>query len=50
VQLQAATYDYEWFNPATGALAEAGTITAATGTREFKAPFNGDAVLYLKAQ
>ena len=29
VQLQAATYRYEWFNPATSALAEAGTITAS---------------------
>lgn len=37
----------EWFNPVTGASTAGGTI-AEGGYQSFSAPFNGDAVLYLK--
>ncbi|HXG12896.1 MAG TPA: DUF6298 domain-containing protein [Gemmataceae bacterium] len=36
----------EWFNPATGKPADAGTIRGG-GREEFRAPFDGPAVLYL---
>jgi len=36
----------EWFNPSTGKAKPAGT-TAGGGNQEFKAPFDGDAVLYI---
>ena len=48
VNLVAATYNYEWFNPDTGMIAGTGTITAGSGNRTFTPPFSGDAVLYLK--
>ena len=50
VELSAGTYRYEWFNPAKGESAGRGQVQAAGGSRQFKAPFAGDAVLYLKAQ
>jgi hypothetical protein len=38
----------EWFNPRSGAATDGGTV--AGGSRHaFKAPFDGDAVLYLRA-
>jgi hypothetical protein len=36
----------EWFNPSTGKAISAGT-TAGGGSQEFKASFDGDAVLYI---
>jgi hypothetical protein len=39
-------YTYEWFNPSTHALADAGSITVGV-TRAFAAPFSGDSVLWL---
>ncbi|MFA4817202.1 MAG: DUF4038 domain-containing protein [Parcubacteria group bacterium] len=48
VNLSAATYNYEWFNPTTGAVVETGTFTAGAGNKSFTPPFSGDAVLYLK--
>ncbi|MDA8168327.1 MAG: DUF6298 domain-containing protein [Nitrospiraceae bacterium] len=47
VSLAAGTYNYEWFNPATGAVAGTGTVTSGGGSDSFSAPFSGDAVLYL---
>ena len=49
VNLQAGTYSYEWFNPASGTVAGTESITASAGSRSFTPPFSGDAVLYLKA-
>jgi hypothetical protein len=48
VNLAVGNYDYEWFNPATGAVASSGNTTATGGNKSFTAPFSGDAVLYLK--
>jgi len=50
VKLSAGTYRYEWFNPAKGEGASSGNVQAAGGGQRFKAPFAGDAVLYLKIQ
>lgn len=36
----------EWFDPQTGMVTR-GIVTTGGGTRSFKPPFNGDAVLYL---
>jgi hypothetical protein len=36
---------FEWFNPSSGKSTKIGTTSG--GRREFKAPFLGDAVLYL---
>ena len=48
VELKTGTYRYEWFNPAKGQIAGSGNVQAAGGGQQFKAPFAGDAVLYLK--
>ena len=50
VELTAGTYRYEWFDPVKGESFGKGSIQAARGAREFKIPFAGDAVLYLKAE
>jgi hypothetical protein len=49
VELKPGTYHYEWFDPAEGQIAGSDHIQAA-GVQQFKAPFEGDAVLYLEAQ
>ena len=49
VNLVAGTYSFEWFNPATGAVAGTGSVTAAAGNKSFTPPFTGPAVLYLKS-
>jgi len=49
VNLPAGTYQYEWFNPQQGATASDGSLGAQTGDSRFRAPFDGDGVLYLKA-
>ena len=48
VELSAGAYCCEWFNPAKGEDAGSGNIQAAGGPQQFKAPFEGDAVLYLR--
>jgi hypothetical protein len=50
VELNAGKYRYEWFDPAKGAAAGEGRVESEGKAQEFKAPFAGDAVLYLKAQ
>jgi hypothetical protein len=50
VELKPGTYRYEWFNPTTGASEGMGSLEAADGRRQFKAPFELDSVLYLKTQ
>jgi hypothetical protein len=50
VELRTGTYRYEWFNPATGTSSGGGLLDSSGGAHHFKAPFEGDAVLYLKAQ
>lgn len=47
VNLTAADYEFEWFDPAAGVIVQTGTITAGAGSRTFTPPFSGDAVLYL---
>jgi hypothetical protein len=43
----AGTYRFEWFNPATGAVGDTGTITVGAD-HTFTPPFTGDAVLLLQ--
>ncbi|MBM3234848.1 hypothetical protein FJZ31_00980 [Candidatus Poribacteria bacterium] len=47
VILEKGTYSVEWFNPSTGNLLKNSTISVQAGACTFKAPFAGDAVLYL---
>ncbi|RPJ38807.1 MAG: hypothetical protein EHM35_03710, partial [Planctomycetaceae bacterium] len=48
VELHAGKYEYEWFNPAQGDVAGTGQVESPGRARQFKPPFDGDAVLYLK--
>lgn len=50
VQLEAGKYRCEWFDPTKGATSAGGQVESAGGAQQFKAPFEGDAVLYLKAE
>lgn len=50
VDLQAGAYSFEWFDRAKGAIASNGSIQAPGGTQSFQAPFEGEAVLYLKTK
>ncbi len=50
LELRAGTYRFEWFDPAKGAAAGIGRLESTGQAQHFKAPFEGDAVLYLKAQ
>lgn len=50
VELKTGTYHYEWFDPTKGVNADNGSVKTLGGAQQFKAPFAGDAVLYLKAQ
>jgi hypothetical protein len=43
----AGTYNYEWYNSATGTVAGSGSMAVAAGTQTFTPPFSGDAVLLL---
>jgi hypothetical protein len=47
VELKSGSYHYEWFNPTKGAVAT-GRVESSGGRQQFKAPFDGDAVLYFK--
>lgn len=49
VELKAGTYRFEWFNADKHAWAGGGRIDSSGGSREFKPPFSGWAVLYLSA-
>ncbi len=49
VELKAGTYLYEWFDPLKGDTAASGQIKSSGGLQQFKPPFEGDAILYLKA-
>ena len=48
VALKAGSYRYEWFDPQKGTVAGEGSLEVSAGSRQFQAPFNQDAVLYLK--
>ncbi len=48
VNLPTGTYYCEWFNATSGNVEQTRTITVRAGRKSFMAPFNGDAVLYLK--
>jgi hypothetical protein len=48
IDLTAGTYNYEWFSPVTGSKDGDGSVTAQGGRKSFVAPFQGNAVLYLK--
>jgi hypothetical protein len=48
VTLTEGTYAFEWFNPTTGTVTETGSFTSTAGSRTVTAPFDGDAVLYLR--
>ncbi len=49
VELKVGRYQYEWFSPMQGKTGRYGHIEAPDGSRQFKSPFDGDAVLYLKS-
>ncbi len=49
LELKAGTYQLEWLNPPQGMTARNEQITAGDGPRQFKAPFETDSVLYLRA-
>jgi hypothetical protein len=48
VTMAGGTYAFEWFDPTAGAVAATGAFTSAAGSRTFTAPFDGDAVLFIK--
>lgn len=50
VELNAGTYRYEWFDPANGVAAGSGSTESSGQTREFKAPFEGDAALWIRLE
>jgi hypothetical protein len=50
VELQAGAYQCEWFDPARGAVALKDRIKASGAAQRLKPPFDGQAVLYLKAE
>ena len=49
VELVAGKYDFEWFDPSAQRLRGSGQIAVDGGRVKFKAPFEGDAVLWLRA-
>jgi hypothetical protein len=50
VELKSGIYRYEWFDATKGETADSGLIESSGGAQQFKAPFRGDSVLYLKAR
>ena len=48
VNLIKGEYIYEWFNPTSGVVEKIGRVKVDKENFSFKAPFSGDAVLYLK--
>ena len=49
VTLQSGQYNYEWFNPATGEVADTGSFSAQAGDKTFSPPFTGSAVLSIRS-
>ena len=47
VELKAGTYHCEWLDPTKGVITDAGRLETPDGRRQFKAPSERDAVLYL---
>ena len=47
VVLVAGDYNYEWLDPASGAVRAMGSFAAQDGNRSFTPPIDGDAVLYV---
>jgi hypothetical protein len=47
LSVAAGAYQFEWFNPATGAAAASGMMTLVKEQHTFTPPFQGDAVLLL---
>ena len=50
VELKAATYRYEWFDAVRRLKVDGDRLKSFGSAQSFKAPFDGDAVLYLKAE
>ena len=50
VELKPGVYRYEWIDAGKGSVGASGRVESPGGSRSFKAPFEGQAVLYLKAQ
>jgi len=50
VEMKTGKYRYEWINPATTAAAGTGFMESTGQAQQFKAPFEGESVLYLKTQ
>jgi hypothetical protein len=48
VEMKAGKYRFGWLSTKAGADGGSGEVTVPDGTRSFKAPFDGDAVLHLK--
>jgi hypothetical protein len=49
LNLAPGTYHVEWFDPTTNLVSTSDQIRVPAGERTFTAPFQGDAVLYLRA-
>ncbi len=47
LDLKGGMYGYEWFDPGKGEAARLGRIETKGGREDFKAPFAGEAVLYV---
>lgn len=49
LHLPAGTWQVEWFDPSVGTIVQTGRATLGEGKQDFRAPFAGPAVLFLKA-
>jgi hypothetical protein len=49
MQLETGSYAAEWFNPESIEFIDAGIVNATGDSMPFEAPFQGDAVLYLRS-
>ncbi len=50
VALARGAFSYEWFNTGTGKIVKTGTVVSEGRSQAFTPPFDGHAVLYLKAK
>jgi hypothetical protein len=50
VELKTGTYHFEWFDPVRGLAVTNGAVESPGGGRQFKAPLESEAVLYLRAR
>jgi hypothetical protein len=48
VTLPAGEYSCEWFDATAGKMAETSRVQATGDKKQFKPPFTGEAVLYLR--